>query len=95
MKMKHKKITKKSLRSQNETIGSTSGDNEYDVDTDDDTVIITKYTGSDTDITISDQLGGKDVTKIGILIFDGNNFTSVKIPKNIKKLVTKHLGIMI
>ena len=73
----------------------TSGDYEYDV-LDDGTVVITKYTGSDTELEIPSEINGKKVTSIGDDAFRGiwdndeqkyiSNITSITIPNSVTSI---------
>ncbi len=61
----------------------TSGDWEYEVNSDD-TVEITEYTGSAKTLTVPAQLGGKKVTSIGDgAFYDCKNLKTVTIPKSL------------
>ncbi len=61
----------------------TSGDYEYEVN-DEDQVTITKYNGSESEITIPDRINEKVVNSIGENAFKGNTtITSVVIPKGV------------
>ena len=60
--------------------GDTFGDYEYTVDYGE-TVSITKYNGSDTEVTIPSEIDGKKVTTIGSDAFSGcTSLASVTIP---------------
>ena len=66
-----------------------SGNYEYDV-LEDGTVMITRYNGNETDITIPSKLGGRKVTVIGYESFKYNNdIKSVKIPYGVTEIVTR------
>lgn len=65
-----------------ETILS-SGDFTYEM-TNDDTICITGYTGSDTALVIPDELDGIAVTEIGENAFLEGSFTSVHIPAGVE-----------
>lgn len=61
-----------------------SGDYEYGILTDE-TVNITGYNGSDSEITIPAEIDGRIVTRINGYAFSGSDkLTSVKIPENVK-----------
>ena len=61
----------------------TSGDYEYEL-LDDGTVCITKYNGSDADVTIPSEIDGKKVTVIGSDLFRGcAELTSISMPDGI------------
>lgn len=61
------------------------GDFEYE-ETDDGTIIITKYTGSTTVVDIPDQIDGKDVTIIDEFVFNNKQLTSVSLPNKLKEI---------
>ncbi len=69
------------------TVGAeTSGDYEYTV-LDDDTVEITGYTGSETELEIPSEIDGKSVTSIGEYgFYCCGNLESVKIPDNVTSI---------
>ncbi|MCQ4022891.1 MULTISPECIES: leucine-rich repeat protein [unclassified Ruminococcus] len=61
------------------------GDYKYEIY--DDTVIITDYTGSDAEITIPSEIGGKSVTSIGDYAFDScDSLQSVTIPNSVTSI---------
>ena len=54
---------------------------------DDGTVEITKYTGSESDVVIPDEIYGKKVTSIGDFAFSDNaRLTSIKIPDSVTRI---------
>src|SRR5699024_3183648 len=55
-------------------------------DNPDGTVTITRYTGTDTDITIPDTLDEKTVTEIGVRAFESKGLTSVVIPQSVTSI---------
>ena len=60
-----------------------AGDFEYEIL--DGGAVITKYTGSDTDIVIPDQLEGCPVTSVGYYAFEAHyDITSVLLPETVK-----------
>ena len=69
-----------------EDIALTYGDYEYSIN-DDNTVEITKYTGSATNLDILSTIDGKSVTSIGSYAFDYcRSLTSVKIPNSVTSI---------
>ena len=65
----------------------TAGDYEYGVNNDDGTVIITGYSGSDTELVIPAQIDGQPVTTIGNYAFsDCTGLTSVTIPEGVTEI---------
>ena len=63
-----------------------SGDYEYEL-LDDGTVSISKYIGTDSNLTIPEKLDGKTVTKIGKFAFDKNEtIENVTVGKSIKEI---------
>ncbi|WP_019639838.1 leucine-rich repeat protein [Paenibacillus fonticola] len=52
----------------------------------DDTVTITGYTGSDTDVLIPDTIDGKDVTVIGEDAFSGKQLITVELPYSVTNI---------
>ncbi len=64
----------------------TYGDFEYTV-ADDNTVTVTKYTGTNAKVTIPEKINSKTVTAIGDSAFKGNTgITSVTLPKTLKTI---------
>ena len=60
---------------------------EYAVNEDGESVTLTKYSGSDTEVIIPSELGGKKVTAIGEKAFYKNKtITSVKIPEGVTSI---------
>ena len=60
---------------------------EYAVNEDGESVTLTKYSGSDTEVIIPSELGGKPVTAIGEKAFYQNKtITSVKIPEGVTSI---------
>jgi hypothetical protein len=66
--------------------GGTEGDFKYEASEDDGGVIISKYTGSGTEVQIPSQLGGKPVVGIGAEAFCGKQLTFVAIPASVKSI---------
>ena len=59
----------------------------FQYETENDTVIITKYTGSDKNLTIPSEINGKSVTSIGNSAFSWRSrLTSVTIPDSVKSI---------
>ncbi len=77
------------IESNNSVLSSdylTSGDYEYTF-LDDGTVEISKYIGSDKEITIPDTIDGKKVTSIGNYVFEHCiGLESITIPENITNI---------
>ena len=70
---------------------ATEGDYEYFEIVDDNTVRISRYTGTDTEVIIPDQLGGMDVVEISGSAFRVETetspvLTSVTIPNTVKRI---------
>ena len=64
-------------------LASPAGDFEYTEDSDGG-IIISKYTGKDTNVVIPEKIDGKDVTQIGKFSFSHNHsLISVKIPETV------------
>lgn len=63
-------------------------DYKYTVNTDDDSVILTKYIGSDISPTIPETVNGKNVSTIGSACFKSSKITSVYIPKTVTSIST-------
>ena len=62
------------------------GDFKYEI-LDDDTIDITKYTGSDTSVTIPREINGKKVTAIGAYAFEYcTKLTNIEIPNTITSI---------
>ena len=60
---------------------------EYAVNKDGESVTLTKYSGSDTEVIIPSELGGKPVTAIGNEAFwENTTITSVKIPEGVTSI---------
>ena len=60
---------------------------EYAVNEDGESVTLTKYSGSDTEVIIPSELGGKPVTAIGEdAFFKNKTITSVKIPEGVESI---------
>ncbi|MBQ3665372.1 MAG: leucine-rich repeat protein, partial [Lachnospiraceae bacterium] len=64
----------------------TYGDYNYELKNNDTEVIITKYTGSSTSITIPRSIGGHPVTGIQSYAFDDSNIQKVTIPDTMNKI---------
>ena len=59
----------------------------FQYETENDTVIITKYTGSDKNLTIPSEINGKSVTSIGNSAFSWRSrLTSVTIPDSVTSI---------
>ena len=70
----------------------TSGDYEYEV-LDDGTVSITKYNGSDEEVTIPSEIDGKNVTKIGEFAFwRYSKLISINLPNSILEISEAAFG---
>ncbi len=63
-------------------------DYKYTVDTESDSIIITKYIGSDMTPTIPETINGKSVSTIGSACFKSSSITGVYIPKTVTKIST-------
>lgn len=59
------------------------GDFEYEIDEENGTAAITKYTGEGGDVTIPDMIDGKSVTKLADSAFESSAITSVRIPDSV------------
>lgn len=76
-------ISEDDLNSEESAETFTSGDYTYTLTTQG-TVCLTKYSGSDTELVIPDQLDGKDVTELGGGIFAGkSSITAITLPKKL------------
>ena len=65
----------------------TFGDFEYTIDSENNTVEITKYKGSETEVTIPDTIEGKKVTSIEYKAFYGcRSLTSINIPEGVTSI---------
>ena len=63
-----------------------SGDFKYMVneDTEEETITITGYTGTDSNVVIPEEIDGKKVVKLGSIAFFGNQYlTAVTIPSTV------------
>ena len=56
----------------------------YDYEIYDGGVIITKYKGSDTEVTIPDEIDGSPVTEIGFYAFEAMGVSSVTLPETVR-----------
>ena len=64
-----------------------SGDYQYYVNEDGNSVTIREYTGSGGDVTIPSEIDGKKVTSIGVCAFlECNSLTSVTIPNGVESI---------
>jgi hypothetical protein len=63
-------------------------DYKYSVDSESDSIIITKYIGSDMTPTIPETINGKSVSTIGSACFKNSEITGVYIPKTVTKIST-------
>ena len=64
----------------------TEGDYEYELQSDG-TVIITNYTGADTEVTVPDSLNGHTVTSIGgSAFYNCSSLTSITIPEGVTSI---------
>lgn len=71
----------------------TEGDYTYTVNEDGETVTITKYSGTDTEVVIPGTLGGKAVTTIGATAFEYcKSLTSVTIPDSVTTISNPHFS---
>ncbi|MDV6377760.1 leucine-rich repeat protein [Sporosarcina sp. GW1-11] len=55
-------------------------------DNDDGTVTIKKYNGKETVVDIPSEIDGKEVSEIGMYVFNNKNLTNVTIPYSVKKI---------
>ena len=77
----------KSLEIQFDVSFTQNTDYEYSENSDGDTVSITKYIGSESDVVIPEEIDGKKVTSIGDwTFFDCSGLTSVTIPNSVTNI---------
>ena len=50
---------------------------------------ITRYTGSETDVTVPDSIGGKPVRRIGVHAFSGSDVYRVTLPPTLERICTE------